>query len=258
MYFDTHAHFTLCKHISIKDHISLLKENNVRYALDPGLNIKDFENRYHLLKDYPEILFGVAIAPHYIKDFTNNQINTDLLLLEEILKTKRIHAIAEIGLEFFHVKEKKYRNLQQDLFLQQLLLAKKYHLPVFLHIRNAYQEAIKIVKESQVSLGAVHCFSGNLQDAKEFLNLGFYLSFSGIVTFKNATDLQSIAKFCPIDKLLTETDAPYLSPVPFRGKKNVSSNILHINHFLSHLKTIDLNTFNEILFKNATNLLKII
>ena len=248
--FDTHSHLTLCeKHIDIETHLKECKAINVKYILDPGIDPFDFEEREKKLKVHESVFLGVAIAPHI-----SNKVNSHHFdQLEFILKSGKASAISEIGLEYFHLKDN--HPYQKELFFNQLTLAKKYNLPVFLHIRDAMKDAIDIVKTADIEKGVVHCFTGDKQEAKKFLDLGFYLSFSGIVTFKNARAIQESASYTPIEKMLTETDSPYLSPIPHRGKPNKSPHIVHTHDFLANLKHLPRDKFDKQVWLNALGVL---
>lgn len=249
-YFDTHAHLTLCEDfISLEAHLAEARREGLRRILDPGLHPDDFAERKKKLAGFPEVLLGAALAPHH----TAKSTDSDLQKLEELLKTEKIAALSEIGLEYFHLKDNHPE--QRKIFAAQLDLAKRYRLPVFLHIRDAYDDAHAVVKNSGHQRGAVHCFTGSLSDARHFLNEGFFISFSGIVTFKSAHELQEVARWVPLDRMLTETDAPYLAPVPMRGKKNISPYVRHTNQFLAELRGIPLETFNAQVWMNAEKLL---
>ncbi|MBL8993538.1 MAG: TatD family hydrolase [Spirochaetia bacterium] len=249
-YFDTHAHLTLCEDfIPIEDHLAEARREGLRRILDPGLHPNDFAGRKKKLASHPEVLLGAALAPHHTADSTD----ADLKILETILKTEKVAALSEIGLEYFHLKDNHPE--QRDIFATQLDMAKRFDLPVFLHIRDAYDDAHAVVQNSGHRRGAVHCFTGNLADAKKFLNEDFFISFSGIVTFKSAHELQEVARSIPLDRILTETDAPYLAPVPMRGKKNISPYVKHTNRFLAELRGIPLETFNAQVWMNAEKLL---
>ncbi len=247
---DTHGHLTLCEDfISLDDHLTACRNEGLRYVLDPGLHPDDFAERKRKLSGYPEVLLGAALAPHH----TASAGEADLKKLESILETEKVAALSEIGLEYFHLKENHAR--QREIFSAQLAMAGRFSLPVFLHIRDAYEDAVKTVRDSGVNRGAVHCFTGNAGDAGKFLDLGFHLSFSGIVTFKNSMELQEIAKNIPLDRLLTETDAPYLTPVPMRGKKNISPYVKHTNRFIAALRGMTEEAFSRAVYENAMKLL---
>ena len=256
MYFDTHCHLTLCEqHIPISEHINKASEEGMRYILDPGLKVSDFQDRYDKLKNYDNVYLGIALAPHHASEF----VEEDLVLLESLIQKypQKIKALAEIGLDYYYTIENKDK---QHYFLhRQLEIAEKHKLPVCLHLRDtneqqsirAYDDIISILKDHPKVKVAVHCFSGNKQDAKNFLDLDFYLSFSGIVTFKNAKELQEIAVYCPLEKMITETDAPYLSPVPHRGKKNMCFFVKHTNEFIAQLKQIEISKLNTFFYENS-------
>lgn len=264
---DTHCHLTLCKNLTPKEHIDLARKNGITKILDPGLHFEDFEERYQILKDFPEVLFGLAIAPHYKKKSEEENtlpeklesIEGLIIELEKIIQDFPISALSEIGLDYFYLRKSK--EFQRQLFLEQLKLAKKYSLPVFLHIRDkdrdgaAYHDAFEVVKESGYHCGAIHCFSSVEEYAKKFLDWGFYLSFSGIVTFKNAQTLQKIVVNIPKDRILTETDAPFLAPVPMRGKPNQSAYLVHTHEFIAKIRGINVEEFNQQCFANSKSLI---
>jgi len=143
---------------------------------------------------------------------------------KKLAQNKKVVAIGETGLDYFHIKEKKLLELQKEVFLSHIKLAKELDLPLILHCRDskeepgkAYKEMLEILKKERVNKGVIHCFSANLDIAKEFLDMGFYVGFTGIVTF--AKELESVISEIPLDKILSETDCPYLAPVPYRGKR---------------------------------------
>lgn len=249
-YFDTHAHLTLCEDfMPLVEHLAEARREGLGRILDPGLHPDDFAERKNKLAGFPEVLLGAALAPHHTADSTE----ADLQKLEAILKTEKVAALSEIGLEYFHLKDNHPE--QREIFAAQLDMAKRHRLPVFLHIRDAYDDAHAVVKNSGHRRGAVHCFTGSLGDAKRFLDEDFYISFSGIVTFKSAHELQEVARSIPLNRILTETDAPYLAPVPMRGKKNISPYVRHTNRFLAELRGIPLEAFNAQVWMNAEKLL---
>jgi TatD DNase family protein len=248
---DTHSHLTLCEEfISLEDQLADARKIGLKKILDPGLHPSDFLERKRKLSIFPEVLLGLALAPHHSSDFKES----DFELLETLCREEKPVALSEIGLEYLLLKDN--HAFQRDLLARQLALAKSCDLPVFLHVREAYHDTHEVVKTSTWNRGAVHCFTGTWEDAKKFLDLGFYISFSGIVTFKNAKELQDVARLMPLDRMLTETDAPYLAPTPMRGKKNVTSYVRYTNAFLAELRGIPLSEMNQQLWENAQTLLK--
>ncbi len=251
MLIDTHSHLTLCEDfLPLEEQLKLARAAGITKILDPGLHPSDFDLRKKKLEKFPEVLLGVALAPHHSQNFQES----DFTLLEKICREESVIALSEIGLEYLLLKDN--HPFQKELLARQLSLATKCDLPVFLHIREAYADTHDIVKNSQWQRGAVHCFTGSWVDAKKFLDLGFYLSFSGIVTFKNAREIQDVARQMPLERMLSETDAPYLAPTPHRGKKNLTSYVHHTNSFLAELRGLSLPEINAILFENAQRLLK--
>lgn len=289
MIIDTHCHLTLTKHLSVEAHLRRARLSGIDTILDPGLCLADLELRYQQLKPYlgistenispanqgktefPRVLLGLGVAPHYLAKPDRSDVGSSNAMikvsedinelrhqLEDILKTKQypVVALSEIGLDYFHMVRTKTE--QHELLAMQLGLAKEYDLPVFLHIRDAYQDTYEIVKSSGHTRGAVHCFTGNRSDAEKFLSCGFHLSFSGIVTFKKSVEQREVVKNMSLDKILSETDAPYLSPEPLRGERNESAHIVHTNACIASAIGKSVDKTNDLLAENAKKLLGIV
>jgi len=251
---DTHAHVTLCgEYLDPARYDADCREGNVAWVLDAGIHPDDFASRKAALSPAhgfaTRYYLGVALAPHEVERATP----ADLDRVEQILREEDPAAICEIGLEY--AQQGEHRAAQRELFSSQLALAKKYDKPVFLHIRDAWDDARELVAASGVRRGAVHCFSGGVPEARAFLDLGFHLSFSGIVTFKNARPTQEAARFCPLDRVLTETDAPWLAPMPHRGQKNRSSWVRHTNRAIATLRGLEEQAVHRAVRVNAEALL---
>ena len=158
---------------------------------------------------------------------------------EALLKQKnnKVVAVGEIGLDYFHNKENKEQ--QKQVFISQIKLANKYQLPIVIHCREAYGDTLEILKQNKAEYGAVmHCYSGSLEFANELIKLGIKISFTGTVTYKNAVNLHNVANNIPIDTFFFETDSPYLTPVPNRGKRNEPKNVLVVAKFVADLRGI--------------------
>lgn len=241
--------------MSPEEHIYRAKEQGVSRILDPGLWVTDFHERYQHLHQYPEIIFGLACAPHYRRKTSQKteKIEDIIQTMEGILDTYPVMALSEIGLDYYHLVRKK--EIQHELFLKQMELASRRDLPVFLHIRDAYEDAFDLVIKSGHRRGAVHCFTGSLEDARRFTDWGFSLSFSGIVTFKNSQEMREIVKKTPDKKILTETDSPFLTPMPFRGEPNESGNIVYINRCIATIKGWTDEKCHQKLEENARKLI---
>ena len=190
----------------------------------------------------------IGLHPHDSK----NGIDELIAVLESSidLADKPVVGIGECGLDYFY--DHSPRNIQREIFAQQIELAKKFDLALVIHTRDAWDDTFDILrKEGAPSRTVVHCFSGGPTEARIALELGFYLSFSGIVTFPKAADILEAAKICPIDRLLIETDSPFLSPIPFRGKPNEPARVSIIGEFLSGVKNVQLEVFAEAISGNT-------
>ncbi|BBM88382.1 TatD family deoxyribonuclease [Spirochaetota bacterium] len=269
-YFDTHCHLTLPQSPPLADHLTEAHALGIDHIFDAGLIHSDIEKRLQLLSSphssskpttntlpptSPKILIGGAIAPH--SDLDPLKLDNALAQLEFYARTKKIAAIGEIGLEYFHITDPAHHKFQKKLLHEQLLLAKKYHLPVALHLRSsetksAFRDAYTLLKNIHLTTPIIsHCFTGNAAEARLMLKLGAFLSFAGIVTFKKSTHLQIIASQIPLEKMLIETDAPYLAPVPMRGKQNRTAYLLHTQKFIAQLRKMPAHTLAAELVKNA-------
>lgn len=260
MYIDTHAHFDLC----IKDDsktedsfINNLKENNVNYAVQISTDTSSFQWSFDFSSRYRNngIFFTIGIHPSSIAN--EDSLNEMSNFMNQILNSpdkSLLFGIGETGLDFYRMRQPK--ELQIKSFYYQLEMAQRFGLPVIVHSRDARDETLKILREFAPVTGIMHCFSGDSKDAGKFLDLGFHISFAGNVTYKNATDLQDAASFVPLDRLLVETDAPFLSPVPLRGKKNMPGNIVHTYRFISELRKQGIEIIEDRVAENFFSILK--
>lgn len=262
--FDTHCHL-MTGHYEEQDVTILLNEASVSGGIGTILNVgydlnsskKAVIQTYQAANEtetiIPKIYAAVGIHPTEVNNCDENTIQN----LTYLVKTGCVIGIGEIGLDYFH--NFTTREQQKEWFIKQLKLAKKFDLPVLLHIRDAFEDAYKIVKEQGITKGVLHCFTGNLAIAKKFLDLGFYVSFSGNITYKNAKNLQEVVKEIPNNRILVETDAPYLTPEPLRGKKpnkdgltvNVPINIVFTVRKIAELKGIPVKTVVNMTSDNA-------
>jgi TatD DNase family protein len=198
-----------------------------------------FERAVALAEGYPEIYAAIGVHPHDAKLFDES---AEQRLVDLAKKSRRVIAWGEIGLDYHY--DHSPRDVQQSVFRRQLRIARELNLPVVIHSREANDDTIKIIREELTGYeraGVLHCFGGSLQMAGAAIELGFYISFAGNLTFKKAEDLQAIARQLPLDRLLIETDCPYLTPVPFRGKRNEPARVVETAKFLAQLReqTVD-------------------
>lgn len=248
MLFDTHAHIDDKQFDQDRSEVAAkILNSGVCLMMDVGADINSSKRAVELAKEYDFIYAAVGVHPHD----TDNMTYDDIDVLKQLTHFDKVKAIGEIGLDYYYDNSK--RENQIKWFKIQMELAKEVKLPVIIHDRDAHGDCMDILKSCGVNEtgGVFHCFSGSVQMAKEALNLGMYISFAGPVTFKNASKLTEVAKYVPIDRLLIETDSPYLAPEPVRGTRNDSSNVCHIARKISELKNIDYDEFCEITYENG-------
>jgi len=217
MFIDSHCHLEM--ESFDKDREEVIKrciQEGLVYILTVGTEVRYFKKVIEILNKHPSIYGAIGIHPHNGKDYNNS-------LAEKIrpyLNHKKIVAYGEIGLDFF--KNYSPRDSQIKAFTGQLELAKKASLPIIVHSRNAKEETLKILNEmySNIIGGVIHCFSYDLDMAKKVLDMGFYISIPGTITYSNTQKLIDVVRYTPVDRLLAETDAPFLTPSPYRGKRN--------------------------------------
>ena len=163
-------------------------------------------------------------------------------------------AVGEIGLDYFY--DLSPRDQQREVLIKQLALARRMNVPAVFHVRDAHGDMLEVLRERRGELpaGVMHCYSGSVESAKEYLDLGFYLSFAGPVTFKNAHKLQEAARFCPADRLLVETDSPYLTPVPLRGKRNEPAFVQYVAEVVAQLRGVSTEELADTAARNACRL----
>ncbi len=209
-------------------------------AICIGCCVESSRDCIELANKYDCIYCTIGVHPSDCEKY-NEQALIDML--EE--KNNKIVAIGEIGLDYYYGKDNKEKQI--EVFKKQIKLANEYKLPIVIHCRDAYGDTLNILKAYKPQYGAVmHCYSGSLEFANEIIKLGYYISFTGSVTFNNARNLHNVAKNIPIDKFFFETDSPYLTPVPNRGKRNEPKNVLDVARFVADLRGIDANELIKI------------
>ena len=244
---DSHCHLYYEPYINnIQRTIDECKKNNIYKLLSIGVDLTTSKKNIELAQKYNEIYCTVGIHPNS----TKNSKKEDLLELEQLIKlSNKIIGIGETGLDYYRDFDK---NLQFFYFEEQIKIAKKCNLPVIVHTREAEDDTYLILKKySNINLKfIIHCFSGSKEFAMKCINLGCYISFSGNITFKNAKNLRDVCKEISLDKILIETDSPYLTPHPFRGNTNHPSNVVYIRDEISRIKNLDKKTVSDITTNN--------
>lgn len=225
------------------------EEKFVKYFLCVCIDLENFSQVFDIAKQYPNISASVGVHP---TEQDGEEPSIEKLI--ELANHEKIVAIGETGLDYFHCKGD--ITWQQERFRVHIEAAKQINKPLIIHTRDAREDTIKIMRESQADLagGVMHCFTESIDMARKALDLGFYISFSGIVTFKNAKELQEVAKFVPLDRLLIETDSPYLAPVPHRGKSNQPAYTYYVAEKISELRKITIEQVAEASTNNFFNL----
>lgn len=254
MLFDSHAHLDDRRFDKDRDEIiKRAKENGVKYILNPGADFSTSIRAVRLSEEYDMVYAAVGVHPHDVKDMDEDTITS----LKALCNKEKVVAIGEIGLDFYYNHSP--REEQIKWFERQIQLAREVKLPIIIHDRDAHGEVFDILKKHNVGdLGCVlHCYSGSVELAREYIKMGIYISLAGPVTFKNARKAYEVAKEIPLEWLLVETDSPYLTPVPHRGKRNESSYVRYVAETIAEAKGIFYEEVAEKTTANAKNLFAI-
>jgi TatD DNase family protein len=248
MLFDTHAHLNATDYAEdVEEVIERAKEAGVSNIVVVGFDRPTIKKAMELVDKYDHLYGCIGWHPVDAIDCTDE----DLQWIEELCKHPKIVAVGETGLDYHWDKSPK--EIQHEVFRKQIRLAKKLNMPIMIHNREATDDVLTILKEEHAEEvgGIMHCFSGSVETAKEALKLNFYISLGGPVTFKNAKKPKEVAKVVPLEKLLIETDCPYLAPHPFRGKRNEPAYVRLVAEQIAELKEISLEELAEATTRNA-------
>ena len=246
MYIDSHCHINFPElNQKIDQVLANMLESNISHALCVSVTLDKINEILDLTQKYSNIYASVGVHPDY-EDIQEPDIDT----LLKYSKNKKVVAIGETGLDYFRLKGD--LSWQRDRFRTHIQAAIKSELPLIIHTRNAQDDTIRIMKEegANAATGVMHCFTESYGMAKEAIDLGFYISFSGIITFKNAEALRETVKKIPIENILIETDSPYLAPVPNRGKLNEPANVRYVAEKIAELKGMPIEKVAEITTNN--------
>ncbi len=228
---DTHSHINFEEYKeNFEGFLQQIKEADVEKVIIPGVDSSTFKEISDLTEQYEMLYCAIGTHPSEAKSYKKEE-------MLPYLNNKKTVAIGEIGLDYYWETETK--ELQKKIFNSQLEIAQEYKMPVLIHDREAHQDTFDILQDYKLKDVVFHCFSGNLEFAKKCLDKGYYIAIGGVVTFKNAKDLKETAKYTPLDKILLETDAPYLAPVPYRGKLNTPEYLIYIAQEIANLKNIN-------------------
>lgn len=247
MIFETHAHYDDEQFDADRDELlSSLAQGGVGLVVNPSVTAENAKKVLAMAEKYPFFYAAVGVHPENCAHYDEKE----LAALRELAKHPRCVAIGEIGLDYYW-EENPPREFQQRVFREQMALAQELCLPVIVHDREAHADSLSIVKEFPEVKGVFHCYSGSAEMAKELLKRGWMISFTGVVTYKNARKTVEAAEVIPLDRLMIETDAPYMSPVPKRGTRNDSRNLIYIAEKLAEIKGISTEELIRITEENA-------
>ena len=248
--FDTHAHYDSSAFNPDREAVlAALPEAGVALVVDPGCDLPSSRAALALAEQFPHVYAAVGIHPEDCAGYTD----ADLETLRALCRHEKAVAIGEIGLDYYWA-ENPPREFQQQVFRRQLELALELDMPVIIHDREAHGDCLEIVKEYPGLRGVFHCFSGSPEMAAELLKRGWYLGFDGPITYKNAKRAPEVAAVTPLDRILVETDAPYMTPVPFRGKRNDSRYLPYVLEKLAEWKGVTPQEMTEATFANGKRL----
>lgn len=247
--FDSHGHYDDSAFDGDREELlQSLKENNVVGVVNPGSSVSSSLAAVELSKKYDFIYAAVGIHPEEAQQTTEQDIET---LKNAALSNKKVIAIGEIGLDY-HYDECPH-DIQIKWFERQVELANELHLPVIIHDRDAHADTMEILKKYRPR-GVVHCYTGSAEMAKELINRGFYIGFTGVVTFKNAKKPVEAAAVVPLDRLLIETDCPYMAPEPLRGRRCDSTMLKHTLNRIASIKELEPEAVAEASYQNTKTL----
>jgi len=233
MYFDTHAHYCDKRFNDDRDELlGSMLESGVSLILNAGSSLRSSKLSVELANKYPFVYASVGVHPHDAKSMDDNTIDE----LQQLLSDPKAMAVGEIGLDYHY--DFSPRDVQKKRFREQLELAKCLHKPVIVHERESLQDTLDVIREYKDLRGVLHCFSGSWETAKMVLDLGWYLSFGGVITFKNARRALEVVEKMPFDRMMLETDCPYLAPEPMRGRRNSSLNLQYIAEKVAEVRGI--------------------
>jgi TatD DNase family protein len=262
MYFiDTHAHIDMLKNMSPEEAVSKSVSEGVKYIINIGTSVSGSRKSLEFAKKFDNVFASIGVHPHYVKDFGEKEAE----ILECLIQGKaedgcdsdsqsysKVVAVGETGFDF-------YRNLSpakemEETFISHIELAIKYDIPVIIHDRDAHRQTLEVVKKysgRKNFRAVIHCFSGDIRFARQCLDLGLYISFTGVITFPNAVDLMETVKEVPIERLFLETDSPFLAPQPERGRENYPGYVKYVAQKIAEVKNLSIKKVAEVTSKNA-------
>ncbi|MDO4965106.1 MAG: TatD family hydrolase [Lachnospiraceae bacterium] len=249
MIFDTHAHYLDSRFDEDREELlSSFNSNGIKYVTEVCAAADDIDSVYNFTKKYDFIYGALGVHPSETDKLTENDMNR----IKELAMDEKIVAVGEIGLDY-HFEDDPSPEVQKKWFIRQMEVAKEVKLPIIVHSRDAAKDTLDIMKDMNAHEigGVIHCYSYSPEMAREFLNMGFYIGIGGVVTFKNAKKLKEVVEMMPADRILLETDCPYMAPTPHRGERNSSLFIPLIIEEIANIKGLSYDEVADITMKNA-------
>ncbi len=246
MIFDTHAHYDDEQFDADRDELlKSMAAGGIGTIVDAGSTLESWDKILKLTEKYPFVYGAIGIHPDEVGTLSEE----DMKRMSALLDGEKIVAVGEIGLDYYWDKEN--HDIQKKWFIRQLDLAREKEMPVIIHSREAAADTMTVMKEHAAGMKAViHCYSYSVEMAREYVKMGYYIGVGGVVTFKNAKKLKTVVEEIPLERILLETDCPYLAPVPFRGKRNSSLNLPYVAEEIAELKGI---TSEEVIQQTERN-----
>ncbi|MCH5185083.1 MAG: TatD family hydrolase [Oscillospiraceae bacterium] len=249
MIFDTHAHYDDSAFDEDRDDIlKQIHAGGVELVMNACADIAGLKTGADLAEKYPFVYISAGVHPHDVSNMTEE----DIELIRKAAANKKVRSIGEIGLDYYY--DNSPRELQKKWFLRQTELARELSLPVMIHDRDAHRDTIDILRHAKNEGGVFHCFSGSKETAREALDMDMYIAIGGSVTFKNSKMPKEIAAYIPLDRMVVETDSPYLTPVPHRGKRNYSLYLKYVTETIAQIRGISADEVERATFENGRRL----
>ncbi len=248
MIFDSHAHYNDERFTPDRDELlNNMKKNNVGYIMNSCSSLDEIQELYQLSEKYPFIYLSAGIHPHEVSKLTEE----DMEKLKLVCKHEKVRAIGEIGLDYYY--DNSPRDLQKKWFKRQVEVAKELKLPIIIHDRDAHKDTMDILRDLDVRDigGEFHCYAGSVEMAREILDWGMYIAFGGSLTFKKSVKPAEVLRYTPLDRILIETDCPYLTPEPHRGKRNDSTYLKFVIEKIAEIKNMSVEEIENITLENA-------
>lgn len=248
MIFDTHAHYDDNRFDDDRSQVlSILEEEGIK-VMNASASLESLQVVLEMTKNYKNVYGALGVHPSECREMREEHID----FMRKHLRDDKIVAVGEIGLDY-HYDDDVPKDIQKKWFITQLNLAKEMNMPVNIHSRDAAKDTFDILSKEEYKglTGIIHCFSNSMEMAKEYVKLGYYIGIGGVVTFKNAKEIKEVVKTIPLDKLVIETDCPYLAPTPYRGRRNSSVFLTYVIEEIAAIKEIDARTVEKVTFENA-------